>query len=220
MWSFVDTLFPKLELETSREITALTYCPYDGNVIVGGTINGQIMIWDMRNRLLKVETEEILTPNQIRFRSAMWSFLDWTKQDNQDRIVRPVALSALQFSHKAAVTGFQWIDKKYFITTTGIIRENINGNNRYFVTFSVDCTIAFWNLDFFDEVEARKPSAAKKIKLPDHLQQEKSDYEHLNRVFRPQLIIVYNRPITSIVFDQAIYKYKDIHLLFFFDYKI
>jgi dynein intermediate chain 3, axonemal len=65
VWSFDDMLKPKLELNSPREIISIKFCPYDGNVIIGGTINGQIIIWDIRDRLHKVEHIEVLSPERI-----------------------------------------------------------------------------------------------------------------------------------------------------------
>ena len=43
VWSFDDSLRPKLMLESKREVTAVSFCPYDGNVVVGGCKNGQVI---------------------------------------------------------------------------------------------------------------------------------------------------------------------------------
>jgi hypothetical protein len=67
LWSFDDPLYPKLELESIREISTISFCPYDGNIVIGGTDNGQVIIWDITDRLKKVETEELLTPEQAKF---------------------------------------------------------------------------------------------------------------------------------------------------------
>lgn len=204
MWGFDDSLQPKLEFETSREITCLSYCPYDANLVLGGTINGQLLIWDMKNCLQKVEAEEILTTAQLRYRSTMHSFLHWTKNDNRDRIVRPVALSALQTSHKAPITDIQWLNRKYYVAATGNIKENPSGLYRFVVTASLDCTIAFWDMDFNDENETWKAAAAKKkCPLPAEMMQEISEYERLNRILRPEFVIVYNRPVTSMILDSG-----------------
>lgn len=212
LWSFDNSLHAKLELETSREITSISFCPYDENLILGGTINGQLLIWDLTNRLKKAETEEFLSPAQQRYRTSMRAFLAWTKQDNQDRIVRPAAISALQTSHKAAITGIKWLNQKYYVASTGNIKENPSGSYRYVVTTSVDCSIAFWNMDYVDEAEARRIGAGgtRKLKLPDHLMSETSDYERLNRVFRPEYMLVYNRPVVDSFLDCGSYEYETV----------
>lgn len=66
IWDFEDTLYPKLELDALREISVISFCPYDGNIIVGGTTNGQLIIWDIRDRLQNVDVEELLTPSEAK----------------------------------------------------------------------------------------------------------------------------------------------------------
>lgn len=44
IWSFNDCLTPKLILECTREVTAISICPFDGNVIIGGCTSGQVQI--------------------------------------------------------------------------------------------------------------------------------------------------------------------------------
>lgn len=206
MWSFDDTLNPKLEFETPREVTCLSFCPFDENLLIGGLVNGQLIIWDLKDRLRNVETEEVLTPAQLKYRAAMRSFLSWTKQDNQDRIVRPVALSAMQTSQTAAITNINWMNRKNYVASTGGIKHKHNGSFRYFATASLDGTIAFWDMDFMDEDQAKKLIHKKKSKLPEHMLQAESEYEKLNRIFRPMFVIVYNRPITSMILDRGVFQ--------------
>lgn len=207
LWCFDDTLYPKLELATAREITCISFCPYDENVVVGGTINGQLVIWDLKGRLRKVENEEVLTAAQARYRVAMRLFLDWTKQDDAERIVRPVALSSMLYSHKAAVTAITWLSKDCYVAAAGNVKINKHGAYRYIATASLDSTIAFWDLDFVDEQEARKPSAGRKLKLPAHMVEKPSEYERLNKYFRPQFIVMYNQPINGMLMDSGVFTY-------------
>lgn len=52
VWSFNDTLAPKLLLECPREVTTVAANPLDGNRIVGGCENGQLS----KNLLLLINT--------------------------------------------------------------------------------------------------------------------------------------------------------------------
>lgn len=203
LWSFDDTLNPKLELHSSREITCVSYCPYDANLVVGGTVNGQLVVWDMSGRLTKIEAKEVLTTAQAQYRLSMRMFLDWTKQDSADVVVRPVALSSMQGSHKAAVTSIQWLSRDCTLTSSGSVKLQKSGKNRFIVTSSLDCTIAFWDMDFYDELEAKRPRATPKLKLPPRLVEQVSEYERLNNLFRPQFVLVYTRPITGMLMDKG-----------------
>lgn len=212
MWCFDNTLDSKLELETPREITYLSFCPYDENLILGGTINGQLLIWDIKNCLENIETEEILTESQIQYRTAMRSFLQWTKQYNKDKLIQPAAQSALQHSHKGSITNIQWLDRKHYVTILGSIGDDNpeDKNFRFFVTTSMDGTIAFWDLDAQQISELKRIDQSSTRKLPEHMKKKVSDYDKLNRILRPVYLLVYNYPITSMIFDCGIFRYEPI----------
>lgn len=202
MWSFDEKLYPKLELDTPRELSQLSFCPYDENLLLGGTQNGQLIVWDLARRLQQAEAEEVLSAAQKRNRLAMRCFLDWTKSDQTaDRTVFSVAQSALQHSHKAAITSIGWLSRSAYVTPAGHVKCQPNGRHRYVVTASLDGTLAFWDMDFRDDRAARDPNATRKAKLPAHMVAESSEYERLNAVFRPQFVMVYSLPISGLLMD-------------------
>lgn len=208
MWSFDDTLNPKLQFESPREISVLSFCPYDENILIGGFKNGQIIIWDLKDKIQKVEEEEVLTANQIKYRAAMKTFLSWTKEENRNMIVRPAAVSSMEHSHKYAVTCIKWLNRRHFMTSTGQVSENPEVKNRCFVTSSLDGTINFWDLDSPHTVEGKKPQ--KKKILPDIFIQETSEFKKYDRFFRPTYSIIFNNPITSFILDEGIFRYHPI----------
>ncbi|XP_050089021.1 dynein axonemal intermediate chain 3 [Anopheles aquasalis] len=46
-WNVADSLVPKLWLESPREVTTLSFCPYDGHLLVGGLSSGQLALWQL-----------------------------------------------------------------------------------------------------------------------------------------------------------------------------
>lgn len=208
LWGFDDHLNPKLELETPRQVTCISYCPYNENVVIGGTINGQIIIWDLTARLEKVETEEILTFAQLKYRSAMRRFLLWTKEMNQERIVRTAAISSLELSQKGAITAIEWFHQRHFVTATGLVRESESpdAKNQFFATASVDGTVAFWDLDFSNANENQRVSRTRPKKIPDFMVKEESPYDRMNGLYYPMFMLVFNRPVTSIIMDHGLYR--------------
>ncbi|XP_050074331.1 dynein axonemal intermediate chain 3-like [Anopheles maculipalpis] len=52
-WNFEESLMPKLWLDSPREVTALSFCPYDGRLLVGGLSSGQIAIWELTDAQLE-----------------------------------------------------------------------------------------------------------------------------------------------------------------------
>ncbi|XP_052863398.1 dynein axonemal intermediate chain 3-like [Anopheles cruzii] len=52
-WNFEESLVPRLRLESPREVTALSFCPYNGRVLVGGLSNGQLIVWELTDAELE-----------------------------------------------------------------------------------------------------------------------------------------------------------------------
>lgn len=209
IWSFDDTLYPKLELESIREVSVVSFCPYDENVLIGGSVTGQIILWDLKGRLERVETDECLTENQSHNRKLIRSFMNWTQIDDDKRIVQVAASSPADYSHKAAVTSIKWLNRKYYVASTGQLLESSKPNElfRHFVTASLDGTISFWDLDYVDTRDTKTSTTRKKYNLPDYMKEEISSYERLNNVIRPNYTIAYDRPISNFIFDEGLFQY-------------
>jgi WD40 repeat protein len=47
IWSFVDPIQPKLLLEAPDDIFSFAFSPTEPNVIAGGCLNGQVVLWDI-----------------------------------------------------------------------------------------------------------------------------------------------------------------------------
>lgn len=148
IWSCLDGLRPKLILETHREVNKLAFCKFDENILIGGCKNGQIIIWDIRNKLQKVEELEILTTAQQKYRNYMNTLMDWMKVVHSLSLVRPTAVSDLRFSHKGPVTGITWLCPFYEFSKLGSLTAiaEENEHSMQFVTSSEDGTILIWDL--------------------------------------------------------------------------
>ncbi|XP_063906169.1 dynein axonemal intermediate chain 3 [Zophobas morio] len=147
-WSFTDDLKPKLILETPRPVYTVSCCPFDPNLIVGGCANGQIILWDITNKLHHVEEEEILTINQQKYREYMFSLMNWMKNIFDLALVRPTALSDLKYSHKGCVNYITWLSPFHTVSKTGKIAEIEEGKPQSLelVTSAEDGTIMIWDL--------------------------------------------------------------------------
>lgn len=216
LWSFDDTLYPKLVLESPREVTFLSFCPYDGNILIGGLITGQLAIWDLTNRLHRVEHPEELSDKQEKIRQKMHSFMTWTKftENLQRNIVHPAAISHYELSHKKLVTSIKWLNRKHNITSSGLIQESIKPNElfRQFVTASLDGTVLFWDLDISSSdmisKEIKRSDTKRKLSIRAMPEEPVSSYEKLNGVLCPTYATTCEQPISSLIFDDGLFRYN------------
>lgn len=214
VWSFDDPLYAKLELEAIREISCISFCPYDGNIILGGTVNGQIIIWDISNRLAKVEAEEMLTPDQLRTRSEIREFMSWGMLDDTNKIVLPAAISFIDKSHESAITSIKWMATNFQCTSKGLLKQDREKNTQYrqFVTTSIDGNICFWTLDWTlgSDEAAKIVKVVHKVNLPDELKEESSPFKAIDQLFCPHFKLVINRPILSFTFNEGDFLHEPI----------
>lgn len=192
IWSFLDGLNPKLLLEAHREVVALSFCPYDENILVGGCSNGQVIIWDIRNKFKHVETEEILTSDQKTYRTIMHSLMKWMRNIHDLKIVKIAAVSDVVFSHKDAVTRIQWISPFWEVSKTGQIEgipEESGKTSLQFMTSSTDGSTQIWDLlarPTLAPGSYRPQRRLKRLKRrPSALTVDASPYKILNRIFKP-----------------------------------
>lgn len=204
MWSFRDSLNFKFELQSPREVTCLSFCPYDENILLGGTRSGQLIMWDLLDKVKNMDVEEVLSNNQTYYRYIIREFLNWTIQKDEGTIVLPAFLSALDGSQTSYITNIKWFDRHYYITPQGKVLKMDKPTHRYFLTTSFDGTVAFWNLD--QSIPRKAASAARN--LPKQLQQSESVYKPFDKIMKPMYLIRFPERISMALCDEAQYYYK------------
>ncbi|GLH15812.1 Uncharacterized protein GBIM_20240 [Gryllus bimaculatus] len=202
IWCFTDCFKPKLYLDSPRPVHSLKFCPYDENILIGGLVNGQIVLWDLKDRIKLVETKEKLTLNQENYRVAMSNHLQWMKIVKNVARVTPAAVSSIEFSPSKCITAFQWLTPYWTISSTGHFPtpdpfdpENIP---LQFLTCSEDGCVNFWDLKVEQAARSGTYQPKKKWKVRKRLPGlEKSEYQQLNRFIRPHFRIVLEDPKTK-----------------------
>uniref|UniRef100_A0A3Q3VLL7 Uncharacterized protein n=1 Tax=Mola mola TaxID=94237 RepID=A0A3Q3VLL7_MOLML len=116
-----------LLLECPDDILAFEFCPCDPNIIVGGCINGQVVLWDISAQATHLQESD-------------------KKVSNKTPVVRFCAVSALESRHKAPITDVHWLPPTFEVTRTGIPLQNKYNTCVQVVTCSLDCTLMFWDL--------------------------------------------------------------------------
>ncbi|XP_037936925.1 dynein intermediate chain 3, axonemal-like [Teleopsis dalmanni] len=200
LWSFSDNLNYKLQFDSPLEVTHLSFNPYDGNCLLGGAKNGQLILWDLQNRIDSLEDTVIMTTAQIRYQNIMAEYLKHTIDLNEEHRVMRAATSALEYSHTDAITGIYWMSRNFYINAYGKIFVDPMQSSSYnfFVTCSLDGGIAFWD---FNAPPDKKVKRTIRANLPKALL--KSESVHKNKKFKPTYKLNYKEPITGIVGDTS-----------------
>lgn len=223
IWSHIDSLIPKLYLECPREVKSLAFCPFDENLLLGGCINGQLIIWDLSNKLENVENVEVLTETRERYRIAMNSHMLWFKNIQDKSVVHPTAMSSLLTSHYGPITTIKWLSPNFTVSSTGRMQMSSENQEQPKVSYmcftgSEDGTILIWNLSIENVsslMEGKKVKKSKRVlRRPSGLMTDVSPYKVLDRNLTPCYKIILGvagqpktLPVQSFALNKPLLKY-------------
>ncbi len=60
IWNFNDPIYPQVVLESPFDVKCVKFNPSEPNIIAGGLVNGQVILWDLNQvdkELAKVEID-------------------------------------------------------------------------------------------------------------------------------------------------------------------
>nr|XP_012603065.1 WD repeat-containing protein 63 isoform X2 [Microcebus murinus] len=150
-WSFSDPIHPQLMLESPDDIFCFKFCPSDPNIIAGGCINGQIVMWDITAHADRIEN---IKSGGSRSKKAVLKpmFILEPDSNKEAMYIRHCAVSSIENGHKKVITDIHWLPDTFEINRVGSVFENRNGICCQLVTCSADCTVCFW------DIRPQKPS--------------------------------------------------------------
>ncbi|XP_057649501.1 dynein axonemal intermediate chain 3 [Chionomys nivalis] len=144
-WSFSDPIHPQLMLESPDDIFCFEFCPSDPNIIAGGCINGQVVLWDITAHAERIEN---IKAGGSRSKKATLKpmFLLEPDSNKEAMYIRHCAVSSIENGHRKVITDIHWLPDSFEINRMGSVFENRSGINCQLVTCSADCTICFWDI--------------------------------------------------------------------------
>jgi WD40 repeat protein len=154
-WNYEDlhAIDPLLILTSPLEVLTFEFNPKDPNFVVAGTINGQIMMWDLKNVQIGQSTKKKggkSEKNAIReiAPSLMSALQDPTNiTPVTDQIKRNIP------SHKSPVACLKWFPSGLEIEmrkSYSALVQNAGGEINQFATISTDGQVLLWEKKFLD----------------------------------------------------------------------
>ncbi|XP_071773409.2 dynein axonemal intermediate chain 3 [Centroberyx gerrardi] len=184
-WSFSDPANPQLLLECPDDVFAFEFCPSDPNIIVGGCMNGQVVLWDISAHVTRLQGSRPGGGKNISINTDAFDFEE--KRENETPVVRYCAVSAVESSHKALITDVQWLPQTFEVTKMGVPVESKNNICVQVVTCSPDCSLMFW--DIRSPMTAGQPTSDRKQNVDKKSQGKPygipDTFKHLDRTWKP-----------------------------------
>ncbi|NXA26264.1 WDR63 protein, partial [Ibidorhyncha struthersii] len=146
-WSFFDPIHPQLMLECPEDVYCFQFNPSDPNIIAGGCLNGQVVLWDisqheekLQNAKTAADGMKMTAVNMVN--ASILNILYSTESP----LVRYCTVSSMQYSHKKTVTDIHWLPGYSEEHQMGATFENRAEVCMQLVTCSPDCSILFWDI--------------------------------------------------------------------------
>ncbi|XP_077074754.1 dynein axonemal intermediate chain 3 [Siphateles boraxobius] len=176
-WSFTDPINPQLQLECPEDVLCFQFCPSDPNIIAGGCINGQVVLWDISAHVERLQDT----------RSGGENISNKLDKNNVIPVVRYCAVSGIENGHKAPVTDVQWLPETFEVSRLGIPVENPSGISVQMVTCAPDCCVLFWDLRPPRVVSQSFTGVKQKSeeKPPENPHGVPNTFKHLNLTWKP-----------------------------------
>ncbi|XP_054240215.1 dynein axonemal intermediate chain 3 [Indicator indicator] len=165
LWSFSDPMHPQLMLECPEDIYCFQFSLSDPNIIAGGCINGQVVLWDISEHEEKLQNAKTVA-DDIEVTAVNRPSLAQVEQSSTELpLVRYCALSSRQHSHTKTVTDMHCLPD-YFqgIRTSGAL-ENKAQTCVQLVTCSSDCSVLFWEIP---AIELHRQPSSEKIRVQEN----------------------------------------------------
>ncbi|NXI79494.1 WDR63 protein, partial [Rhipidura dahli] len=182
--SFFDPICLQLVLKAPEDICCFQFSPSDPNIIAGGCVDGQIVLWDISkheerlqsaNPVANETTDLSEAVNMVN--ASVVSILQCIsicggkmgediltqkrESSTEPSLVRHCAASSIPYSNKKPATDVQWLPCSSEGDQKGGTSENRNENYLQLVTCSPDCSILFWDIP---SIEHRQKFLLEKIK--------------------------------------------------------
>ncbi|XP_039509013.1 dynein intermediate chain 3, axonemal isoform X2 [Pimephales promelas] len=187
-WSFTDPINPQ-------------FCPSDPNIIAGGCLNGQVVLWDISAHVERLQDT----------RSGSDNISNKPDTSGVIPVVRYCAVSGIESGHKAPVTDIQWLPETFEVSRLGIPVENPSRMSVQMVTCSPDCCVLFWDL--------RPPRVASQSltdvkqkseeKSPENPHGVPNTFKHLNLTWKPLIRVTLPKIGSSGEYSPLKFSFRD-----------
>jgi WD40 repeat protein len=146
IWSLFDPIHPLLLLEAPDDIMSFQFNPQEPNIIAGGCINGQVVLWDISEYQDKLKMSR-------KSKYNLSETLQAKEKNTETPIIKYIVVSSIEHSHKMTVTSLQWLPKHMEVSSNGELLDEPSGEINQLITGSLDGQVYFWDLRFKKEIK-------------------------------------------------------------------
>lgn len=148
LWDFRQLVRPVILMETHSDVFVFRFNPMNPGFVAGGCMSGQVVLWDIGDRLEQNRRRGSTSNKLIKELSGMSEESD----DLHGAPRHPVMVSNVDFSHNKAVADLFWFPPNTQINHRGQLvgPEYLDGKCYQFVTVAGDGQLMVWDIRYED----------------------------------------------------------------------
>ncbi|NXD38900.1 WDR63 protein, partial [Copsychus sechellarum] len=203
LWSFFDPMCLQLVLKAPEDICCFQFSPSDPNIIAGGCVDGQVVLWDISKHETKLQStvpvaeettdsaegEPRAAAGVIEVIAGLMAAERFQQSSIEPPLVRHCAASSMPYTHTKPATDVHWLPCNSEDNQKGGTSDHRGENNLQLVTCSPDCSVLFWDIP---SIEHRENFLSQQIKEErrSHMPPDVSDTdEDLDLSWKPLIKI-------------------------------
>ncbi|KAK1210332.1 DNAI3 protein, partial [Pygoscelis papua] len=225
-WSFFDPIHPQLMLECPEDIYCFQFSPSDPNIIAGGCINGQVVLWDISQQEEKLQNAKTVADgikvtavnmvnasilNILQYLYMSPSLMQVQQSSTEPPLVRYCAVSSIQNSHKKPVTDIHWLPDYFEDNRMGATFENRAEICVQLVTCSPDCSVLFWDIPATKLPEQPSSEKVKEEEIFSMPPDVPDTFKHLDLCWKPLIKINLRKSDTNTEYSPVRISLKELH---------
>ncbi|XP_014240479.1 uncharacterized protein LOC106661528 [Cimex lectularius] len=214
IWWLANDLKAILHLDCPQEVHSINFCPHNGDIIIGGTITGQLVLWDLQGKLPPTTTSILRDTGEKTTYRVLKRKMSWFKDLQVPKWIKYAAITSLSDSHRSKVINIEWLPPNYEFNNGAFspLKEDQNYSSQIIST-SLDGEIKFWDLNITPRAKGttryieRLVGIRNQFHKPAALTKDKSVLAEFNKRWPSKYSILCNSPnnlplqITSIQFE-------------------
>ncbi|CAM9322205.1 unnamed protein product [Laminaria digitata] len=163
LWDFADLIHPMLKLETPHEIFCFRFNPSMPGIVVGGAINGQVLVWDISKSLTAIDQKKRKQSVRHIGKPGLGAGGDEDEPVAALPPVQPLAVSHIDMSHRRLVADLAWLPTSTQVNSKGqlLADEHITDQTHQFITIASDGQCLIWDTRYQEISEGLLPHIAK-----------------------------------------------------------
>jgi len=153
LWDFRQLVRPQVLMQCPHEILAFRFNAQNSNLIAGGCISGQVVLWDISDSLQSNTRKGRRGSTMGAMEAQLAPGLDLGDSEaasSDDPVCLPKYVSNVDHSHKKSVSDLFWLPPSTQINYRGqlVAEEFLDGQSYQFITVAGDGQLLVWDTRF------------------------------------------------------------------------